>query len=190
LHNAKTGGSTIKKIVNENNLLHRIMYMQHHIKLKAWKEVIKREGLNWKDIFKFAFVRNPWERNYAIWFFWNKENKKRAFDIRAFQRWTAIGISDFSDNQINNKYQHWFTHIDGRLEVDFIGRFENYFEDLHVIFSKLGLEKCLDNCPHINKNSFYYQRPHYLEFYKDKQFRRLIRPKFAIDAELFGYDII
>jgi hypothetical protein len=135
LHNAKTGGGSIRNVIDKNKLYHKIMFRDHS-SIRFWKRLIQKHGLDYDSIFKFAFVRNPWERNFSLWFWRNShcKDKKRAFNIRAFERWTVLGCTGRKLEKFGydyrNHYQHYFTHIDGNLEVDFVGRFENYFEDL------------------------------------------------------------
>ena len=65
--------------------------------------------------------------------------------------------------------------------VDFIGKFENLQSDWVIVANKLGLSKEL---PHKNKNLS--KRKHYTGYYS-KAAKEIIKSKFIVDIEYFGY---
>jgi hypothetical protein len=148
-----------------------------------WKHVLTSCGVDWNGIFKFAFVRNPWDKLVSSWL-WHQDVKKRndCFDFEGFEHY-ILSSSGFGK-------QHRFTHIDNKLEVDFVGKFENYTEDIAYVFKHIGLEKYLENFPHRNKNSFDGKRPHFSHYYSSTKVRDKVRPFLSEDAKLFGYEIL
>ncbi len=67
----------------------------------------------------------------------------------------------------------------GKLLVDFVGKFENLDEDFRSICQKVGISARL---PHINKS----KRTDYRDYY-DSETRDLTAQLYAEDIERFGY---
>lgn len=65
-------------------------------------------------------------------------------------------------------------------QVDFIGRFETFEEDLRTIMTKLGIQD--KEIPHRNAS----QHEHYSKYYTPRT-RDIIARKYKQDIEAFGY---
>ncbi len=132
--------------------------------------------------FKFGFVRNPWDRVVSLYF--RKEGIKMSGRITfdEFVKW----IQNSSDTSIHtsvHKYQlDWFTDENGKVIVDFIGKFENLKADYNFVMRKLGIDKEL---PHANNGNS--NKMHYTEYYSTKT-RDIIAKKFKVDIEYFEYE--
>jgi hypothetical protein len=74
----------------------------------------------------------------------------------------------------------WIKDLDGRIQMDFIGRFENLQEDFAYIADRIGLEDA--ELPHLLAG----KNPSYVDFYDD-HCRKLVADKYAEEIELFGY---
>jgi Sulfotransferase family len=154
--------------------------------------------------FKFAFVRNPWDRMVS-------EYKYRGFPVKIdfktylFRRLPAPGWTD--------TYRHIIPQLDfvadesGRLLVDFVGRFENLQADFDQVCVRLGLAPT--PLPRVNRSleddqplSFRELRKrlrraihtrerehtfsHYTEYY-DAESREFVGDMFRKDIEAFSY---
>jgi hypothetical protein len=139
------------------------------------------ETLKYQDYFKFAFVRNPWDRVVSC--YCNKvlkgshEGFKECFG-KSFEYFV-----DYIDRQNLNK-SDVHIQLQSRLfphkDVDFIGHFENFEEDVHYVFSRLGIE----NISIPQKNSSHHN--HYSHYY-NKKTRKIIEKKYKEDIVRFGY---
>lgn len=141
--------------------------------------------------FKFAFVRNPWERLVSayVYFLQDGGNPYR-------QNWACRQFGHFAD--FDEFVKHWvplramrsekphfhtqssFVTLGGRVGVDFLGRMENLEEDFATIARRLGREVAL---PRMNVSPR--DRP-YRDFYTTAS-RQIVAEIYAEDIERFGY---
>lgn len=148
------------------------------------------------DKFKFAFVRNPYERLYSCW--WSKFGQHHSYDkltctygveqyishgdeVMSFENFVknVIGNCDVSDHKTNAHYAS-LVSLFPRKKLDFIGRVENLQEDFDIICDKIGIPH--QDLPHQNKSRY----KHYTEYYDDET-RAIVAEKYAKDIEYFGY---
>jgi len=87
----------------------------------------------WNSYFKFCFERNPWDKvisGYCA----RKVRKGLTQSLSEFIRTKTAKRLLFSD------FSTMYT-IDGKVVVDFIGKYENLNEDLEFVRKKLGMPK-------------------------------------------------
>ena len=134
-----------------------------------------------REYFKFAIVRNPWDR--AVSYYIKHVSVDEAFENKdSFERWLLSyeflnKITPLVEVLIPQKL--YITDEKGDLLVDFVGRFENLEEDWKKICRKAGIRAAL---PRINTSS----HKHY-SFYYNRKTRRVIEDSFRDDIEMFGY---
>jgi hypothetical protein len=87
--------------------------------------------------------------------------------------------SDFN-KQVVLREQNKFISVEGKLVVDFIGRFENLQNDFDVVCDKLGIKHT--ELPHVNKGKF----ANY-DLYYTPEVKNIVSEYFIKDFELFGY---
>ena len=135
--------------------------------------------------YKFAFVRNPWDWQVSMYHFILNEptHVKHALvkSLGTFERYLdwvvetpnpyAKGATKFQKDVI--------TDPDGRLLVDFVGRYETLAQDFAQVCRMLQLTAQL---PHINRTRHHDYRAYYTE-----RTRQLVAHHFAADIALFGY---
>ena len=126
----------------------------------------------WNDYFKFAFVRNPFDKIVSQYHF---NRRGFGFEDATFKEYVKAW---YNGKKISNFPQFNLFYLDEKL--DFIGRFENIQKDFDIICDKIGILK--QKLPHINKS----QHKHYTEYYDDET-REIVAEKFAKDIEYFGY---
>ncbi len=77
--------------------------------------------------FKFAFDRNPWDRQVSWYLYKTKSKRARP----SFERFMASRRRAYVDN-------YRLYTIDGALAVDFLGRYERIEEDLNKALDMAG----------------------------------------------------
>jgi len=134
-----------------------------------------------KNYFKFAFVRNPWDRVVSCYHKQvvpkNNPHFTECWD-KGFDYFVAfIASQDLTRSDIHIKLQ---TSLIPRKDLDFIGRFENFEEDLRYVLDTIGLSEA----EIVHKNRSDHQ--HYSEYYTKKT-RAIIYKKYKKDIKNFGY---
>ncbi len=187
----KTGSTSIRSIIGSPAKPHLNIKETREKFISEYKQkhtnIINRFFKNraakskWEEYFKFGFVRNPWDRVVSLYL--RKEGIQMAgkMNFDEFVHWIQ-NSSDTSIHPSKHKNQlDWFLDTNGKLAVDYIGKFETLDEDWRVISKKLGIEQPL---PHANKNPK--KKKHYTEYY-NHELRDIIADKFRIDIEYFDY---
>ena len=162
IHIPKTAGFSIKHVLTHPQSL-TIPETIHPITAKgAWPLI---EKYNFKDYFKTAFVRNPWDRFVSMYFYfknmtpdhyaykYDKDIAKRVQRIKTFEEFcycfydvkNKIGKLPF--HMLN---QSKWTHHKGTCFVDYIGRFENLKEDFKKLEKIMRLPH--RTIKHLNKS--------------------------------------
>lgn len=214
VHIQKTGGQTVSKVLKENVSDISRFRRKHEFAMHAMEEL---EG--WNEYFKFAFVRNPWDR-LVSWYSMisnadavpahrmlvdRKEERRLRRATRMKQRgdrlllWRYVvdnssTFEEFIKNctgEIEVKPGVFYSFVynqldyvsdrDGNLLVDFVGRFENFQNDLLEVSNRLGIE--LKSVPHDNRSP----HRHYSSYYTPET-EMIVRERFRRDIEYFGYE--
>ena len=193
IHIPKTAGETLSAALQV-----RIQTYKHTFQLE--KEIAdKHETIteymslnpNNNDYFKFAFVRNPWDRVVSLWSYYVKRNIAPVSDnnfktcIKNLETlFCKVPDNYYSNSQrkINLLYPqyHFISDWYGNNVLDYIGRFENLQEDFDTVCDKIGIPQ--QQLPHTNKSN----HKHYTEYYDDET-REIVAEKYAKDIEYFGY---
>lgn len=136
---------------------------------------------------KFAFVRNPWDWQVSMYHFILKEpdhiHHRKVREMAGFEEyldWVARTDKPFARGATKLQ-KDMLTDEEGRLLVDFVGRYEHLAEDFAGVCRRLGLDAAL---PQLNQSR---QTRDYQAYYTPRT-RRLVEEHFREDVELFGYD--
>ncbi len=164
---------------------HRIgSKLPRHAKVIAAYEMLPREFFN--QLFKFAFVRNPWDLQVSSF-----------HHIRRERPHLLQGHSEFADFlrhklDPDRPYQYhidtsielqsdYLVDLHGKVIVDFIGRFERLNDDFTEICSRIGIVP-----PQLLHRRKADDRGDYRQYY-DTATADLVARHFAPDIELLGY---
>ncbi len=158
IHVPRTGGSTIHEVFEWGSAMQFEQtedIMPWHFTAREYKEKIRR----FDHLFRFAFVRNPFDRFLSTYKFKNGvplNLEQKIDDIEMF----AIRLRD----QYRKKDEYtqfarcmWlsqcdFLLINGELAVDFLGRFENYEEDF-IKVCKMAHQRIPKDIPKLNSSN-------------------------------------
>ena len=138
--------------------------------------------------FKFAFVRNPWDRVLSAYM----RNHGRVQTLhKNFSTYILNGMTQYGNdkedqphgNQIIDSFygdQLSRIQINGKVGLDFVGRYENLEEDFLHIAELLQLDD--KKLPHLKKTA----HEHYPQYYTSET-QEIIGKKFKKEIEYFGY---
>jgi hypothetical protein len=160
-----------------------------HLQHATSKQLLELELISeeiWNEYFKFTFVRNPWDRAYSDYIWMQKFSgvkgsfKEYLFNKGAFKKI----LTDSSDHNYLGDHkilQSDFFNMDGPLKLDFVGRFENFNEDIKLILKSLDILTPFDS--HENKGQ---RELNYSNFYTDTM-RKWVEKSYERDISLFKY---
>ncbi|MBZ0123955.1 MAG: sulfotransferase family protein [Roseovarius sp.] len=131
--------------------------------------------------FKFAFVRNPWDRLYSIYRkLMAGDWKTGEYGIDAPMEFDEFLERFAADPQLKPQTE-FICDEDGAVLVDFIGRFENLNRDFATVCDRLGLDRIA--LPHEIRGPGGDYRTAYSAAGRD-----LVARLFAEEIALLGYD--
>lgn len=135
--------------------------------------------------FKFAFVRNPWDRLVSCWK--NKvidANSFRFSDAQLLEMQSFKNFVKFVGNQDLAKCNHHY-RLQSKLidmnNVDFIGRFERFEEGLTKVTEKIGIEYTKTH-QNMSKN-----KTGYMQYYDDR-LQQKVADLYRRDIDMFQYE--
>jgi hypothetical protein len=96
--------------------------------------------------FKFAVVRNPWDRIVSEYKY---RNFAYHFDFKTYL-FKHLPKPGWTDDYYHIRPQSDFLYEDGKCLVDYVGRFETLEADFKLICNRLNLPDC--TLPHVNKS--------------------------------------
>ncbi len=178
VHIPKTGGASIEKSLgifgNDNNgnlePNFEILYGQtkdkilQHLKIEEIKKLKKKEFETFKLV---SFVRNPYDRIISEYLWRMQVYGKRKVEFKEFLNEEVIPIKNNFNRHLKNFYRdehmipflniHYenqinFIKIDNIIQVNNIGRFENFTDDFIKIFEK----KLINYKIHQSKSNYLY----------------------------------
>ncbi len=201
----KTGCSTIKRVLIQAEMGKRIDFEHsNYIHYREFNPFLKisqvgnlEEYFQREDLFKFCFVRNPYTRLLSCYLdkIQKDQFQNRQIKIQLGRRPDSqkeITFNEFVDSVIKQPVmfmdQHWRTQyyqtFQSNIDYDFIGKFENFEEDLFFVLDQLAInrEKYYDVSNEHATNADELIQKYYTKDIAEKVYR-----KYEIDFEYFGY---
>lgn len=157
--------------------LYRAVQFGEHATADEVKRCLPERAYN--ALFKFAFVRNPWDRLVSRYAHLLRSTERRRHKF-------ISGLEKFEDFlqweiQRESAQQHpYVTDAQGNQIVDFVGHYETLREDFAKVCAKLKIQVEL---PHANVSEHRDYRSYYTP-----ETREFVAKQFRRDIELFGYD--
>ena len=186
LHIAKTGGSSIVRLLQYNDMDDGVLCNKHGLyedKVEYFREV----AAHWDEYYKFTFVRNKLDLMISLYNYDRQLDGPWSLDsevsFESFIR-NHVGCDDtfVKKIQYNNLLdQHYLTHLDDKPLFDFIGHFDTYTENLNQVCERLGIE---NTEIHVNAGS--YDRAKKDEYYTPS-LEKVLRNKFPKEFAYFGW---
>ena len=140
----------------------------------------------WRSYFKFAVVRNPWDRFVSACTMLNTQNAGYVGNETVWMKRTLANLrggvnhGDFQMLMLLRTQTGLLVDADGRLGVDFLGRYENLQDSFAAICRRIGLPE--QRLPTLNATA----RSAHDTCYDD-ELRRLVTDFYRRDFELLGY---
>jgi hypothetical protein len=131
------------------------------------------------DYFKFAFVRNPFDRFVSYCAFMSRTTGEFVSRPRDFMKHVIIGLNPVDHLLYKPQYEFLVDH-NGQIAVDFIGRNESMQASYDKICQTIGMPST--KLELINSTE---HRP-FMEYYDDETYG-LVSNLYRKDLELFGY---
>lgn len=184
VHIGKTGGRSLSTALEEADpLAKNIRELNHGTFLEIRSHIGKEK---WNSFFKFSFVRNPYDRTVSLYEFLKQYKSGQAPCYSAYKNYSFDMFLEHIEHEtfperMHFEPQHKFIAESGKIQVDFVGRYENINKDCERVFDLLKLEK--RPLPHIYKTD----RKHYRSYYS-KHAKAQIEKIFGEDLKLFQYE--
>lgn len=204
VHIAKTGGTSVRTALERlrwrdpwyyamfvcSRLSHLSGHrlaskLPRHAKIVAAKELLPKEYFD--SLFKFAFVRNPWDLQVSSFHHIRRERPHYLGGNETFEdflRWKLDPQRPYQyhvDTSITLQTDY-LIDLSGQIVVDFIGRYEQLHEDFATACKRIGIAG--PALPHERKAND--RKKDYRSYYND-QTAELIATHFARDIQLLDF---
>ncbi len=195
VHIRKAAGTSLRQVLGQVSLPKN---------KKVWQKLLSRNGFaidyhnysfrkhaklieaersmpadKFKQYFKFAVVRNPWERLVSEY-----EYIKTKPSHSRFKKISAMSFAEFVTYQSQRPAAHQVNALtlrNGQLGCDFIGKLETLDQSLHAVGSRIGID--LSVLPHVNQ----VKRRDYRSYY-NADLTAQVAKLWQADIEAFKYD--
>ena len=174
---AKVGTRTILNTLRESNVP---LYMED-----AYHTYVPPKP--YEDYFKFAFIRNPYDRIVSCWL--NKVYKRTDNRFKASKKMlvgmqTFSGFIDFVETlDLENCDEHIKSQssLIDLSDINYIGRMEHFEQDVDEVFCHLGIKSKKLAVRNVTKS-----RKNYQEYYSENDIKRVSK-LYKKDIQIFGY---
>jgi hypothetical protein len=204
VHTAKTGGTSVRDALSPLRFRdpwypvqflcsrlsalsgHRLgIKFPRHSKIIAAQEMLPQELF--EKLFKFVFVRNPWDLQVSSFHHIRRERPHVMSHVETFEeflRWKLDPERPYQyhvDTSIELQ-SDYVIDLHGKVLVDFIGRYESLHDDFEEACRRIGVTAPV--LPH--KRQATDRSKDYRSYYSD-DLAEMVAERFAPDIKLFGY---
>jgi len=194
IHIPKTAGTSISDALGFKNSTHATI-QEARVKI-AW--------LRFKIAYKFAFVRNPWDRFLSLYRYAKMPESKYHSSINPekavygkhldYDLLQNASLEQCAHYLLEGKLKHdtgwnhwqpqinWLQDKKGKIPLNFIGRYETLETDFRTIQKKLKITK---NLGHINPSSRE-KKDNYQTYYNENT-KKIIADFYKKDIDYFNY---
>jgi len=181
VHISKTGGTSLEHVLfkSEDTDIAGMLTNNNNLDFpgKHYSAIEYREANPdiFNEYFKFAIVRNPWDRLVSN-YFWHKQIELQPVCDLSFEDYI-----DFVDENVAQYHQYGKVCDDKTIIVDKIYDYEHIRRSYIHICNKLGLDKT--TIPVANKTN----HKRYTEYYSPI-LRKRVAHMFRVDIDMFNYE--
>ena len=203
IHIPKTGGTSIRAALRYYKwtdpyriplfLLSRLSHLSghrlacklpRHAKAITAYEMLPRPFFD--GLFKFAFVRNPWDLQVSSYHHLRRERPHLLEGVDDFDKFIRLKLDPerkpvYHFDVTIECQTDYLVDLKGNLIVDFVGRYERLEEDFHTACKRIGITG--PALPHKRKAL----KRHPYQRYYNAETAEMIAHHFKKDIELFGY---
>jgi len=157
--------------------LYRVLEFPEHATARTVKRCLPPEMFG--RFFKFAFVRNPWDRLVSrhAYLLRSEDHPRHKLVSRMKSFEEYVGWEIRRGKMLQRDY---VTDAHGRWIVDYVGYYERLHEDFAKVCARLGVRAEL---PRANPSAHKDYRSYYPPSLRDQ-----VAEAFRADIELFGYE--
>ena len=202
VHIAKTGGTSVRSALTRLRwrdpyywpmfLCSRLSHLTghrigakfpRHAKVIAAKEMLPAEVFD--RLFKFAFVRNPWDLQVSSFHHIRRERPHLMKGIRKFDEFLRYKLDEERPYQFHldtsiEQQVDYLVDLTGEIIVDYVGRYERLEDDFQIICERIGLHPLA--LPH--KRKAFDRADDYRRYYNE-QTAGMVAERFRHDIEAF-----
>jgi hypothetical protein len=160
-----------KLLLRPERYYHPSVGYYEHIQASRVRMYLGEE--TWRNYFKFAFVRNAWDRQVSQYLYKTKSKKRKPTFEKFMARKKAAYVMSYE-----------IYTIEEAVAVDFIGRYENLDQDLAKALECLGIQKKFV-LPHTNVTPN--RKPGSYREYYSPHTRALVSSWYRSEIALCGY---
>lgn len=205
VHIAKTGGTSVRAALRRyrwsgryapalfvTSMISQMTRPRHrlgvkfprHAKAIAAQEMLPAEIFD--NLFKFVFVRNPWDLQVSSFHHIRREKPEVLRGVETFSAFLRLKFDDerpydFMLDISRELQSDYIVDLHGHTIVDFIGHYESLQDDFHTACDRIGIRRI--DLPHRRRAV---DREDYRRYYDDAD-AELVARCYAPDIERLGY---
>ncbi len=204
VHIAKTGGTSVRAALNRLRyrdpwypvqfLCSRLSSLSghqlgikfpRHAKIVAAQQMLPQE--TFASLFKFAFVRNPWDLQVSSYHHIGRERPHLIAHVGNFEQFMRWKLDPSRPYQYHvdtsmELQSDYLVDLHGKVLVDHLGRYEHLLEDFTLVCARIGVKP--PALPHHRRAST--RDSDYRKYYSDALAEQVAQ-HFARDVALFDY---
>jgi hypothetical protein len=114
---------------HENKTHGTLMYYKTS---KQLNKIMGMDEYKWNSYYIFSFIRNPYDRIISGWNYCNKYNIP-------FDNYLNINLNSYDYWHVLMSQSRHLINNNGKINVNFIGKFENIENDLKTVLNNIGI---------------------------------------------------
>lgn len=183
LKTPKTAGSAIQQSLENAGCLYMMKPRKRPItgvfsgRLEEFRGVFPEF---WEESYKFAIVRNPYDRFISGWKYLRATQDRDLLDVIRNPPDKEPRYGDYTHLTMTQT-EHLFR--DGELIVDRVLRYENIAEEINDLLAELGLPKV--DLPTVNRGR--HRQKNYIDYFSEEA-RTEFLARYGEDFDNFGYN--